>query len=200
MTIGPSAEVATENLFRMLSPSEQDLVWKWERLGVTRTQAVINVMGRHIKQRAPSDVGWLESQERWPAGSIELSHRRCAEHESAHVVVARELGMPVGRVVAGYDGEGHAEVDTSAASRADHLAMLVASEVWAEHRSDTLFPTGDSGCASDRRQQIELGADHVAMRQAAQVANRILGNRRAEVLNLADRLERFGEVDLSGQK
>jgi hypothetical protein len=197
-----SEEVGWE-AYRGLSTPDRRLVDAWRALGNDMVQSLLaaGVLGRQHRTH-PNDAtaGSPEARANTRAaavGTVMRTRGKACEHEASHVVVARTLGLRVGRVEVRADGSGTSDIERSP-DAIERLAVLLAAGEWfAVHRSDR-FPEGDgSGCAQDLADAIFAGADSFNARCARRKANEILRDRRDEVIKLADRLFEAGEINLA---
>jgi hypothetical protein len=115
-----------------------------------------------------------------------------AEHEAAHAVVARHLGLAVHQV--------HVDPRTLAgrtvvepATPGDTAVVLIAGDLWARHFSTHPYP--DRSCSDLARFETEHG--FTTLWAAERQAHRILTTRQDAVRALAARLTREHHIEVT---
>lgn len=186
-----SSEEVAWRLYAGLEKRDRRAVDAWRSLGNDLVTSLMNsrALGSTRPLRVPADdvVDW---QRRQLGTDADVVLARTAEHEAAHVVVARALGLHVAEVSIGEDGrEGSTTYET--AGRDETAAVAAAAEVWITEFRGLAYPRGDAdGCRDDMQVLVRnTDGDHDVHR-ARRRARHILGERRDEVLALAARLGR----------
>ncbi len=186
-----SSEEVAWQLYAGLELRDRRAVDAWRSLGNDLVTSLMNsrALGSARPLRVPADdvVDW---QRRQLGTDPELVLARTAEHEAAHAVVARALGLHVADVFIGEDGrDGVTTYET--ADRDETATVAAAADVWITEFRALAYPSGDAaGCREDMRVLVRnTDGDHDVHR-ARRRARVILGERRDEVLALAARLVR----------
>jgi len=190
-----SEQVAAAALAQLGEPDRR-LVGCWRSIGYDVADALLcsGVLGgqrRHPSSRTRSEL--LEHADRLIADRARRAspmtgdrlRRQVAEHEAAHVVVARALRCHVRSVQVGDDGAGHCEF--AAGNDPDRACIAMAPVAWSLLRRDE-YPA-DRGCANDHLFAVRAVGEWGAA-DARDRAMGILAARRPEVLTLADDLMR----------
>ncbi|MQY13769.1 hypothetical protein SRB5_39210 [Streptomyces sp. RB5] len=122
-----------------------------------------------------------------------LIRQEAAEHEAAHAVAARALGVHVAEISITEDGSGSTSFETT--SRKATAVIAVAPRVWVGEFRAVVFPNGARGSGRDEQLLARAtAADAYNVAEATRRARLILGGRRDEVLALARRLVEDGHV------
>ncbi|MBO2439803.1 hypothetical protein [Actinomadura nitritigenes] len=189
-----SRETALQ-IYGGLSEADKRVVDAWRELGNDLVTSLLNsrVLTSGPRVRAVDDLaGWSE---RLYGSAPGLLRRESAEHEAAHAITARALGVRLVSVWITSDGSGLTTFEATDRERA--AAIYAASDVWVNTLRHRMFPAGgEAGCRSDRRQLIRAtGGDDFAMRAAYRRAREVLDGYRDEVLALAEVLEQHGRIE-----
>ncbi|MFE3786975.1 hypothetical protein [Streptomyces goshikiensis] len=176
-------------MYADLPPRDRREVDAWRSLGNDMVASLLNsgvLSRRDGAGAAPSCVP--REWERFKTEE-EFHLRLTAEHEAAHAVVARALGVPVVEVLIRDDFSG--ETRHEPAGRAETATIAAAADVWISGFRSLAFPgQSRSGCQDDAlklaRNTDGPGDAQLAVRRAG----RLLRERQAEVLALADELVR----------
>ncbi|MBT2420579.1 M50 family metallopeptidase [Streptomyces sp. ISL-22] len=113
--------------------------------------------------------------------------RRAAEHEAAHAICAHVLGVRVRAVEVRSNGSGRTYYSREAWGAPRQMAPTTAAgDLW--EREFSILPYIDEACSDLRDFERNHGLG--ALWQAERTARQILTRHRADVLRLADRLER----------
>jgi hypothetical protein len=134
--------------------------------------------------------------------SARIAHRDAyalqlvAEHEAAHAIVARALGLGPVEVEIRDDMSGVTRY--AKAPRMGKAIVAAAAEVWITQFRYFAFPAGDrDGCRQDRR-ELALHTDgDLDVLDASRRAHEILAEHREEVLAAAHRLAQDRRLELS---
>lgn len=119
--------------------------------------------------------------------------RQASEHEAAHIVVGKALGLKVkGGYVVGSSGwcmyEGGTPFQTA--------TIASAGEHWISVFRSQEFPGGAFGCASDRRAVLTALRDDWEIAKAIRACHEMLRDNVATVLAVSDRIEADGRYVL----
>ncbi|GAA3272702.1 hypothetical protein [Streptomyces lavendulae] len=186
-----SSEEVAWQLYAGLETRDRRAVDAWRSLGNDLVTSLMNsrALGSARPLRVPADDAsdWYR---RRLGTDPDLVLARTAEHEAAHVVVARALGLHVAEVSVSEDGRDGVTTYEST-GRDETAAVAAAAEVWITEFRALAYPRGDAaGCREDMRVLLQnTGGDHDVHR-ARRRARVILGEHRDEVLALAARLGR----------
>lgn len=136
---------------------------------------------------------WMQRR----AGLTDAQKRQqAAEHEAAHAIVARALGMDVGVVDIKVNRVGNTDVRLSSNS-VEAAAVIAAPMVWFQVFRTQFYPSADeTGCSGDRAKLLGM-ADGFTRNEAGKLAREVLRERGGEVLELARLLDQHGAVDFS---
>jgi hypothetical protein len=115
--------------------------------------------------------------------------RRSAEHEASHAIVAQSFGAKVRVAYLGGDSGGAECIFDNTLTGLARATVALAPEPWFLRFRADAFPTGPTGMAQDRRDAAATDAD---LREAVKLATTILGENRAAVMSLADKIDRDG--------
>lgn len=193
-----SSEQVAWQMYAKLSAKDQRAVDAWRDLGNDLVTSLLNsqVLSGQQPRRFPADdvAGFVA---RVAGTDPALVRQEAAEHEAAHAVTARALGVHVREVTIAEDGSGVTEY---AQTTRDAAAVIAAAaHVWIGEFRALVFPAGARGCSDDNRALIRATAgDAYNVDQARRRARLILGERRDEVLQLARRLVEHGRVTFDG--
>ncbi|MEW2135516.1 hypothetical protein AB0892_02710 [Streptomyces sp. NPDC005409] len=184
-----SSEEVAWQLYAGLEVRDRRAVDAWRSLGNDLVTSLMNsrALGSARPLCVPADdvVDW---QRRQVGTDPDLVLARTAEHEAAHAVVARALGLHVAEVSISEDGQSGVTTYESA-GRADTATVAAAAEVWIHEFRALAYPAGDAaGCREDMQVLVRNTAGDHDVREARRRARHILGERRDEVLALAARL------------
>ncbi|MFJ9376119.1 hypothetical protein [Streptomyces sp. NPDC101455] len=192
-----SSEQTAWKIYAGLSARDRRAVDAWRDLGNDMVTSLLNsdALRSDAPRRLPSD-DTAEWQRRTLGTDKDLVVQRTAEHEAAHVIVARALGVRVVEVSIAEDGRSAATTYEETSREATAVIAAAASE-WLHGFRALAFPNGDeSGCRDDMRKLVHAtSADSYAMDQARRRARLILGERRGEVLELAQQLARTRRLE-----
>jgi len=186
-----SSEEVAWGMYAKLSERDRQAVDAWRSLGNDLVTSLLNsdVLSRERPRRMPADdvADWSR---RRLGTDADLILQKTAEHEAAHAVVARGLGVRVVEVVVSEDGrDGHTVYEQ--ASREATAAIAAAADVWINEFRAVVFPNGEqSGCRDDVRVLVRNTAGDHEVHDARRRARLILAERRDEVLELAQQLAR----------
>lgn len=195
-----TSEETAFRIYGELSKQDRRLVDAWRALGNDYFTALLNsgVLGttrrshpanRERTSREQVEEFFARQQAHNNAGR---QRRMVAEHESAHAVTARALGLDVGRLTIGNDGSGRCQFEFS--SPTNTAVIAAAPVIWGSSPWSTTFPLdGDRGCAEDLR-RLAACTDTFGARTAWRRAVEILKAHRADVHALADDLVKHGSV------
>ncbi|MEW2421264.1 hypothetical protein AB0911_12040 [Streptomyces nigra] len=191
-----SSEQTAWKIYAGLNAKDRRAVDAWRDLGNDMVTSLLNadVLRSDAPRRLPSD-DTAEWRRRMLGTDADLVVQRTAEHEAAHAVVARALGVRVVEISMAEDCRS-ATTTYEQASRESTAIIAAAASEWIHGFRALAFPNGDeSGCRDDMRKLARsTGADAYAMDQACRRARLILGERRDEVLALAQQLARSRQV------
>lgn len=196
-----SSEQVGFEIYSGLSAPDRKLVDAWRALGNDLVTSLLNsgAMGssRRTHPSSAGRPGGFEGLRRLrPLGAAQRGRLAC-EHEAAHAQTALALGWRLGEVGVEADGSGCTEYRREDAGNPIELAAVcLAAEIWICDFRAWEFPGGDPGCRKDRRKAAGL-TDGFGLERAARRAREILRANHAQVLVLADQIERDGVVDLS---
>lgn len=194
-----SSEQVAWQMYAKLSAKDQRAVDAWRDLGNDLVTSLLNsqVLSGQQPRRFPADdvAGFVA---RVAGTDPALVRQEAAEHEAAHAVAARALGVHVREVTIAEDGSGATVyVETS---RENNAVIAAAGQVWIGEFRALVFPAGARGCGRDEQVLARsTGADAYNVNRARRRARLILGERRAEVLALAQQLARARRVTFDGQ-
>lgn len=193
----PGSEQVAWEMYAELGERDRQAVDAWRSLGNDLVTSLFNsdVLSRERPRKMPADD--LADWSRRRLGTdADLIRQQTAEHEAAHAVVARALGVRVVEVVVSENGrDGHTKYEQAA--REDTATIAAAADVWINECRAVVFPNGDqAGCRDDNRALVHsCGGDPWAMREARRRARLILAERGNEVLTLAQKLAKAGRLD-----
>jgi hypothetical protein len=181
-------------MYAKLDAQDRRAVDAWKDLGNDLVTALLNsqVLSAQQPRRFPADdiAGFID---RVKGTDPDLIRQEAAEHEAAHAVAARALGVHVAEVTIAEDGTGATVFEET--SREAAAVIAVAAQAWIGEFRALVFPTGVRGCSGDNRVLARsTGGDGYNVDQARRRARLILGEQRDEVLALARRLVREGRV------
>ncbi|WP_326583331.1 hypothetical protein OG889_32780 [Streptomyces sp. NBC_00481] len=189
-----SSEQVAREMYGQLSPRDRRAVDAWQDLGNDLVTALLNsnALRAESPRRVPADdlADWAR---RSLGTDPALVRQETAEHEAAHAVAARALGVRVFEVTIAEDGSGLTE--HAKTTREANAVIAIAPQVWLGEFRAMVFPAGGRGCGDDTRKLARsTGADAYNVGQARRRARLILGERRGEVLALAEQLARVGHI------
>ncbi|MDX3519279.1 hypothetical protein [Streptomyces scabiei] len=189
-----SSEQTAWKIYAKLSARDRRAVDAWKDLGNDMVTSLLN-----------ADVLRSAAPTRWPADDTAdfarralgtdpaLVRQEAAEHEAAHAVAARALGVRVKEATIDEDGTGATVYEET--TREAEAVIAVAAQVWLAEFRALVFPAGVRGCSGDNRVLARsTGADAYNVDQARRRARLLLGERRSEVLELARELDRTGRI------
>jgi hypothetical protein len=195
-----TSEMVARRAYSALDERDRRAVDAWRSLGNDLIDALLNsdVLSRERPRRVPAD-DVAEWSRRLLGTDEDLILQRTAEHEAAHAVVARALGLRLLDVSVSADGRS-GETRYESAPESANAIIAVAAEVWISEVGGLVFPRGDAdGCREDVRVLVRsTGGDAWAMREARRRARLILAESRDEVLALAEQLARTRHVTFGG--
>ncbi|WP_369778043.1 hypothetical protein [Streptomyces sp. R33] len=186
-----SSEEVAWQLYAGLEQRDRRAVDAWRALGNDLVTSLMNSQAlssaRPLRVPADDTADWAR---RRLGTDPDLVLARTAEHEAAHAVVARALGLHVVEMYIADNGRDGVTTYESA-SREETAAVAAAAEVWIHEFRALAYPQGDSsGCREDWRVLVQnTDGDH-GVQRARRQARLILGEHRDEVLALAERLGR----------
>jgi hypothetical protein len=123
------------------------------------------------------------------------ARRQTAEHEAAHCWAALQLGLAVYDVRMN-DGDGNGGCRfVEGPGKIDNAAVYLAGGMWIRVIRSGRFPGGATGCRLDHEAVLRR-VDDMELQEAQRRAHAALYERQADILALADRLERDGTVKL----
>jgi hypothetical protein len=174
-------------LDKWLIKSWRDAGFDWMD-SIAESQLLVG--GRRHPAQAAEDpyVRRLRQLQTSPA---ELADREAAEYEAAHCWTALARGMDL--VSVRLDGSGGLCRYIRSDDPIDNAAVSVAGELWISMFRSDEFPGGALGCSEDRRDALRTTGDVTGdweLREARQRAHTALVTYGADVLSLADRLQR----------
>ncbi len=117
--------------------------------------------------------------------------REAAEHESAHAVTARALGLEVQSARIADDNSG--ECVHVKGTKLQNAIVLMAPELWIGTFRRDAFPYGPTGLKADHRELAKI-SDVFILRQAMDHCMAILRENRALVLATSDQILKWGFV------
>lgn len=181
-----SSEEVAWSMYADLPIRDRREVDAWRSLGNDLVTSLLNSgvlsPGRGAAGPAPASDEWR----RYGTGA-DYHLRLTAEHEAAHAVVARALGIPVSEILIRDDNSGVTRYEATGA--AETAAIAAAADVWiSEFRSLTFPGAAGAGCRDDVQVVVRNTGDQHGVAQAMRSARLLLAQRRGEVLELADEL------------
>ncbi|MGW6915558.1 hypothetical protein ACWGB8_17325 [Kitasatospora sp. NPDC054939] len=187
-----SDEVA-HRMYAELGTEARAAVDSWRGLGVDMTTALLNsgaLGGRRYQAGEPDD--W--HRRKLNPDDVEL--QSTCEHEAAHAVVARALGL--GPVVAVINEDGRSGVTSFRSTSPFGSAMVAAAaEVWITEFRHIAFPGArQREFSHDRLMVVRNTTGDMQARDTYQRAREILAEHREEVLAAAHQLRRAGRLAL----
>ncbi|MFI0482227.1 hypothetical protein [Actinomadura sp. 9N215] len=193
------SEQTAWRIYAGLSADDRRVVDTWRELGdVDLTTALLRsrvLTSGHRRRPADDLADW--SRRRLGLDD-DLTLRNTCEHEAAHAVVARALGVKVAEVTVSEDGHSGSTVFEQAPPVASAV-IAAAAEVWITEFRALVFPFNERGFSEDRKSLVRhTGGSDWAARRACRHARDILDGSRAEVLALADELARTRRVVFGG--
>lgn len=194
-----SSEQVAWSMYTQLGAQDRRAVDAWRDLGNDLVTSLLNsgVLRAEGPRRFPAD-DTSEWARRVQGTDPALVRQEAAEHEAAHAVAARALGVHVAEVTITEDGSGATLYEET--SREASAVIAVAAQVWIGEFRALVFPAGMRGCSDDNQVLARsTGADPYNVDQACRRARLILGECRGEVLELARRLARDGRVTFDGR-
>jgi hypothetical protein len=181
-----SSQEIARRAYEQLDARDRRIVDAWRGLGLSLMDALLEsrAISEHLERRRPQDdaAGWYRRTLMRDPG---LKIRITAEHEAAHAVVARNLGLRLLLVEItpedGWSGRTRFEATNSREARA---AIAIAPDVWLNHLRRHVWPTGDpDGIRKDMKIVAEAtGGDRMNIYEARRRATEILFDRQDEVL------------------
>ncbi|MFM9595792.1 M50 family metallopeptidase [Streptomyces scabiei] len=189
-----SSEQVAWEMYAKLSARDRRAVDAWRDLG---NDVVTSLLNADVLRSAAPTRFPVDDTADWARRSLGLDpalvRQEAAEHEAAHAVVARALGVHVREVTIAEDGSGATVYQET--SREAEAVIAVAPQVWLGEFRALVFPAGSRGCSGDNRTLARsTGADAYNVDQARRRARLILGEQRGEVLELARQLAKSGRV------
>lgn len=180
-----TSEQVAWSMYAGLSARDRAAVDAWRTLGNDLVTALLNsdVLRSAAPARFPADdvADWSR---RILGTDRDLLRQEAAEHESAHAVVARALGVHVAEVSIDDDGSGRTVFEET--SREAAAIIACAGHVWVGEFRGTVFPAGPRGCSGDGQALARsTNADSYNVDQAVRRARLILTECRDDVLQLA---------------
>lgn len=190
-----SSEQVAWEMYGRLGEQDRRAVDAWRSLGNDLVTSLLNsdVLRGESPRRVPAD-DVAEWARRRLGTDEDLILQRTAEHEAAHAVVARALGVRVAEVSVSEDGRDGA-TRYEQASRENTAAIAAAADVWITEFRGLVFPNGDrDGCRDDVRKLVRNTSGDHEVADARRRARLLLAERRDEVLALACQLARVGHI------
>lgn len=189
-----TSEQIAWRMYGELGAPDRRTVDTWRKLGNDLTTSLLNsgvLTGRRHSAGDPSEtLGRLASRD--GEHTLQLT----AEHEAAHAVVARMLGL--GPVTAEIDDDLSGRTYYPEASRKAKAIVAAASEIWITQFRYHAFPGGDrDGCRRDLRDLIANTNGDMDVLDAQSRAHAILSEYREDVLAAACQLARERRLFLS---
>lgn len=189
-----SSEQVAWEMYAKLSTQDRRAVDAWRDLGNDMVTSLLNadVLRSAAPTRFPADdpADWAR---RSLGTDPALVRQEAAEHEAAHAVAARALGVAVLEATIAEDGTGATVYEET--TREAAAVIAVAAQVWLGEFRALVFPAGTRGCSGDNRALMRsTGGDAYNVDQARRRARLILGERRDEVLQVARELAESGRV------
>lgn len=185
-----TSEMVARRMYNALDDRDRRAVDAWLSLGNDLVAALLNsdVLSRARPRRVPADdlADWSR---RLLGTDADLILRRTAEHEAAHAVTARALGLRVAEVSVSADGRSGLTKHESTSPAATAI-VAVAAGLWTDEFRGMVFPRGDAaGCREDMRVLVRnTGGDTWKMQNACRHARTILAESRDEIFAMADLL------------
>lgn len=189
-----SSEQIAWQMYGQLPAPDRRAVDAWRALGNDLTTSLLNsgVLGgrRHSAgdpDNVPSRIGSRDA---------EYTLQLAAEHEAAHAIVARALGLGPVEVEIGDDSSGVTRFPK--ASRRANAIVAAAAEIWISEFRYHAFPGGDrDGCRRDLRTLVQNTEGDGEVLDAQRRARAILSEHRDQVLAAAHRLTQDRVLTLS---
>lgn len=189
-----SSEQVAWEMYGALGAQDRRAVDAWRDLGNDLVTSLLNaqVLSERSPRRFPADDP-AEFSRRRQGTDPALIRQEAAEHEAAHAIAAQALGVHVRQVTIAEDGSGATEY---AETTREYAAVIAAAaNVWVGEFRAMAFPAGARGCGNDEQTLARAtGADAYNVAKARRKARLLLGEHRAEVLELARVLAREGRV------
>ncbi|WP_405924741.1 hypothetical protein [Streptomyces sp. NBC_00035] len=185
-------------MYAKLSPRDQRAVDAWQDLGNDLLTSLLNsnALRADSPRRIPAD-DLADFARRSVGTDKDLVRQETAEHEAAHAVVCRALGVPVFEVW--IDENGRGETVHAKTLREANAAIAIAPQVWINEFRAPVFPAGARHIGGDNRNLMRsTGGDEHNVATARRRARGILTEHRDEVLQLARQLIRDGRVVFDG--
>ncbi|MDX2515467.1 hypothetical protein PV355_09975 [Streptomyces stelliscabiei] len=189
-----SSEQTAWAMYAELSARDRRAVDAWRDLGNDVVTSLLNsdALRSAAPTRFPVD-DTADFARRSLGTDPALVRQEAAEHEAAHAVAARALGVHVREMTIAEDGSGATVYEET--SREAEAVIAVAPQVWIGEFRALVFPAGARGCSRDEQVLARsTGADAYNVDKARRRARLILGESRGEVLALAQRLARVGHI------
>lgn len=183
-----SSEETAWSMYADLPVRDRREVDAWRSLGNDLVTSLLNsgVLSRGRKDPGPAP---LHGEWRQYGTGADFHLRLTAEHEAAHAVVARALGVTVTEVVIRDDFSGVTRHEVT--GPAEKAAIAAAADVWISEFRSLAFPgAAGSGCQEDVRSLMRNTEGSHDVARALRRARLLLAERREEVLVLADELIR----------
>jgi hypothetical protein len=204
----PQTDGAARQLYETLPPADKRAVLRWYCRGYgwgdsvvysgvlapsTRSRAVPEALER-AHANARSEAALAE----WEQTLLGLGQRReTAEHEAAHLVVARYLGLRVAHAGISPDDDSGGECSYARGDDHQTATVAMAGELWIGTFRMLQFIGPPRGCERDRQLvATALGRDDISYRRAARDCHDILKANKDALLAIADKIEREGQVYL----
>ncbi|PBC79895.1 hypothetical protein BX265_4724 [Streptomyces sp. TLI_235] len=188
-----SSEQVAWQMYTQLDAQDRAAVDAWRSLGNDLTTSLLSsgvLGGQRHPAGDPDDV-----RVRMASRDADYALQLVAEHEAAHAIVARALGLGPVEIEIADDMSGVTRYAKT--SRMGSAIVAVAAEVWITDFRYFAFPGGDrDGCRADRRALLMNTGGDVDILDASRRAYAILAERREEVLAAAHRLAQDRRLEL----
>ncbi|MEV6212135.1 hypothetical protein [Kitasatospora sp. NPDC051914] len=180
-----SFEQIAWQMYAQLNSEARKAVDSWRSLGNDLTTSLLNSGALGGRRHSAGDPAELHARiANW---SAEHELQLAAEHEAAHAIVARALGL--GPITVEIRDDMSGVTRHTRTSPVGTAIAAVAAEVWITEFRYFAFPAGDHhGCNADRRKLVMNTTGDMEIFDVHRRAREILAEHREEVLAAAHRL------------
>jgi hypothetical protein len=199
-----STEQIAKAFYEQLPPRDKWLVLSWCELGNDWATSVINSgVLTPSRRTTPTEAArtrrndefeeiLIQNYQRTMPTDDASRRRQTAEHEAAHSIVAQSLGVPVRLAHVLPDGSGECLHESGTPFQTATIAL--AGEIWISTFRNLEFSRGPVGCIPDRQKAVKALPDHFEFSKARDRCFTILRDNHAEVLALADKIDKDGHA------